>query len=96
MLDNYYSKRTIILVFVVFLMIYLLKIISDYFRNKLLIVIQEKIDFNLTYTAFRHIINLPYYYYRNNTTGEIISKINDLDIVRDVFSRIIISVIDFH
>ena len=94
MLDNYYSKRTIILVFIVFLIVYLLKNISDYFRNKLLIVIQEKIDFDLAYTTFKHIINLPYYYYRNNTTGEIISKINDLDIVREVFSRVIVSIID--
>ncbi len=94
MLDNYFSKRTIILVFIVFLIIYLLKILSDYFRNKLLIVINEKVDFNLTYETFKNIINLPYYYYRNNTTGEIISKINDLDIVREVFSKIIITIID--
>lgn len=94
MLDNFYSKRTIILTFLIFLLVYLLKIISDYLRNKLLIIINQKIDFNLTYNTFKQIIKLPYYYYRNNTTGEIISKINDLDIVRQVFSKTIISFID--
>lgn len=95
MLDNIYSKRTIILVFILFFLIYLLKIISDYLRGKLLILVNQKIDFNLTFNSFKQIIKLPYYYYRNNTTGEIISKINDLDIVRQVISKAIISFIDF-
>ena len=35
---------------------------------------------------------LPYSYYRHNTTGEIISKINDLDIVKDVISKVALSI----
>lgn len=94
MLDNLYSKRTIILIFILFLIIYFLKIISDYLRCKLIILINQKIDLNLTCDTFKQIIKLPYYYYRNNTTGEIISKINDLDIVRQVIGNVAISFID--
>jgi len=94
-IDNLYSKEKIIFIFIVFCIIYLLKIITDYFRNKMLIVINSKIDFNLTYDSFKQIIKLPYRYYRNNTTGEIISKINDLDIIRKVLSEIVVSIIDF-
>jgi len=93
-IDNLYSKGKIIFIFVVFCFIFLLKILTDYFRNKMMILINMKIDFNLTYDSFKQIIKLPYYYYRNNTTGEVISKINDLDIIRQVFTKFIISIID--
>ena len=92
MIDNIYSKNKVILIFVIFLIIYFLKIISDFLRNKLLILINQKVDFNITCETFKHIINLPYRYYKNNTTGEIISKINDLEAVRQVISKVALSI----
>ena len=92
MIDNIYSKNKVILIFVIFLIIYFLKIISDFLRNKLLILINQKVDFNLTCETFKHIINLPYRYYKNNTTGEIISKINDLEAVRQAISKVALSI----
>lgn len=77
----------IYLVFLIFLIINFLKIILKYLRNKILILIQEKIDLNITYNSFKQIVLLPYNYYRNHTTGEIISRINDLEIVRNVISK---------
>ena len=92
MIDNImFSKQKIILIFIIFLIVYLLKIISDFFRNKILIIINQKVDFNLTFKTFKQIINLPYRYYKNNTTGEIISKINDLEAVREVISKVALS-----
>ena len=92
MIDNImFSKQKIILIFILFLIIYLLKIISDFLRNKILILINKKIDFNLTFNSFKQIINLPYRYYKNNTTGEIISKINDLEAVRQVIAKVALS-----
>ncbi len=97
MIDNImFSKQKIILIFILFLIIYLLKIISDFLRNKILILINKKIDFNLTFNSFKQIINLPYRYYKNNTTGEIISKINDLEAVRQVIAKAALSLfVDF-
>ena len=92
MVDNImFSKQKIIFIFILFLFIYLLKIISDFFRNKILILINQKVDFNLSFNTFKQIINLPYRYYKNNTTGEIISKINDLEAVRQVISKAALS-----
>ena len=91
MVDNIFSKQKIILIFMLFLLVYLLKIISDFLRNKILILINQKIDFNLTFNSFKQIINLPYRYYKNNTTGEIISKINDLEAVRQVIAKVALS-----
>ncbi len=94
MVDNVSFEGRIYLIFIIFLLVYLMKIISSFLRNKLIILINQKVDLNLNFNTFKQIINLPYCYYKNNTTGEIISKINDLDIIRQVISKIIISTID--
>lgn len=92
MIDNIISKNRVILIFIIFLIVYILKIVSDFFRNKLIILINEKIDVNLFVDNFKKIIYLPYCYYKNNTTGEIVSRINDLQSVKDIISRQIIIV----
>ena len=92
MVDNVNNQGKIYFIFTLFLIIYIMKIISDFLRNKIIILVNQKIDFNLNYNTFKQIINLPYCYYKNNTTGEIISKINDLDVVRQVISKVAISI----
>ncbi len=93
MLENIeFSDNVITLIFLLFLFVYVLKVITDYFRNKILTVLNEKIDFNLTYNTFKQIIILPYRYYHKHTTGEIVSKINDLEIVRTVINKVAIAI----
>lgn len=89
---NIYSKKYLLLLFCVFFSIYLLKIISSYFRNKLLLYINQKIDLVLTLDVFNKIIKLPYSYYQNRTTGDIISRINDLESIREIIARVSISI----
>ena len=91
-----YSKNYLILIFIIFLYVNLLKSITDFFRNKLLIYINQKLDLSLTLDTFKNIVLLPYHYYRNRTTGEIISRINDLDSIRDMVSKVSLTLfIDF-
>ena len=89
---NYYSKKFLILLFCIFFSIYILKIISDFFRNKLLLFINQKLDLVLTLDVFKKIIKLPYNYYQNRTTGDVISRINDLESVRDMISKVALSI----
>ena len=42
--------------------------------------------------AFQKIILLPYSYYKNRTTGEIITRINDLSYVKNMLSKIVLTV----
>ena len=97
MIDNVISeKNKIIFIFIIFLIIYLVKIISNYLRRKLIVLVNQKVSLNLNKKIFKQIINLPYFYYRNNTTGEIVSKINDLDTLNQVISNSLITIfIDF-
>ena len=79
-----YSLNLITFIFCIFFSIYILKIVSEYFRNIILVHINQKIELVLTLDIFKKIINLPYRYYHNKQTGDIISKINDLDTLRDM------------
>lgn len=93
---NLYSKEYIIMIFIVFLIIYGLKTITDYVRNQILIYLTQQIDANLTIDTFENIISLPYHYYKNRTTGEVLSRINDLSSIKDSITKIILSIfIDF-
>ena len=80
-LSNFYR------VSILFLIIIIVKTISDYFRNQSLLYINQKIDFLLIKESFSHIINLPYDYFKNKTTGEITSRISDLNYIKEVVSK---------
>lgn len=85
------SKNYLKSIFILFLVFEITRIIIDYLRNKFLINLNCKIDFCLTTDAFKRIISLPYIYYHNRTSGEIVSKINDLSNVRNIISKVIVS-----
>lgn len=92
MIDNIIAdSKKLILIFIIFSIIYLLKLISNYIRNKLLIIIDQKIDLYLTCDTFKRVIHLPYPYFHGHTTGEIVSKITDLKVVKDVISNVAVS-----
>ena len=82
------SKNYLKVLFLIFLILSITKNIINYLRNKFLTILNSKLDFSLTLDAFKRVILLPYHYYHNRTSGEIISKINDLGNSRDVISKI--------
>ena len=88
----YYHKNYLIILFLIFFSIYILKIFSDFFRNKLLLYINQKLDLVLTLDVFKNIIKLPYCYYQNRQTGDIISRINDLESIRNMISKVALSI----
>ena len=90
-LYNNNSKKYLFIIFIFFFSIELLRLIGDFLRNKIIIYINKKVDLNITIDTFKKIILLPYHYYRNRTTGEMLSRINDLDTVRDIISKVALS-----
>ncbi len=90
-LDGLSNVNNLLLIFLFFLFINLFKILSDFFRNKILIYLNQKIDLNLTIETFKKIISLPYNYYHSRTTGDIISRINDLSNVRNMVTKVSLS-----
>ena len=89
---NFYSKKSLYFIFCIFFSIYILKLFSEYFRNKSLAFINQKLSLVLTLDIFKNIIKLPYCYYKNKTTGDILSRINDLDSVKEMISKVALSI----
>lgn len=87
-----YPKQYIVAIFFFFMTMYVLKIITEFFRTKLLIFLNQKLELDINFNSFKQVVSLPYHYYRNRTTGEIISCVNNLDIVREMISKVALSI----
>lgn len=74
------------------ILIIFIKYILNAIKDELLIKTNLKNYTCIMNDTFSNIISLPYQYYRNRTTGEMISRINDIDNLRDL-TRIVILVI---
>ena len=86
------SKDNLLVITIIFSILLLIKCISNFFRNILLIYLNQKLDCSIFLNAFQKIILLPYSYYKNRTTGEIITRINDLSYVKNMLSKIVLTV----
>ena len=82
----YNDKNYILYIFVCYLLISLLKNISNYIKSIFLININKKVDFVFQTEVFKNILSLPYKYYRYHPTGDIVSKIGEISRVKDVLS----------
>lgn len=79
--------------FYLFLTMVFLKQVTNYFRHSLLIRMNVKIDYFLHQDTFETLIYLPYRYYRTRTTGEITSKINDLEYVKSFLGEFVTTIL---
>ncbi len=75
-----------------FLLLIFLKNIFDCIRLKILSNIKEIVGSSITNDAITHIMNLPYYYFKSKPSGEIISRIDDLDNFKELISTIILNI----
>jgi len=88
-IDNYNNLLVVTFVFSLFLIV---RCITSFFRNQLIICFSQKIDCSCLLNTFRKVLLLPFNYYKNRTTGEIISRINDLIYVKNILNKIILTV----
>jgi len=76
---------------IVFMFIFIfLKHIINFLRIELFNYINHKLDFILMSDIFKHILSLPYQYYKNRSTGDILTRINDLSSIRETLSNLFI------
>ncbi len=89
---NYNSKNNLYVITGFLLIVYLMKSTIDFCRNNLLNFINHSLDKNLIMDIFKHIMSLPYLYYKTRTTGEVVSRINDLGDIKDTISNLFATV----
>ena len=92
----YNSKYNLYFIFIIMIIISLFKAFVEFFRSNFINFLSNKLDYKLITNSFSHILSLPYLYYKNRTTGEILSRINDLKELKEYISHIIVTIlIDF-
>ena len=90
-LDNVLNtdKHNLIVISIIFIQILLVKIITTFLRNYLLIYFNQKLDLSIMTKTISKIISLPFSYYKNKTTGETTSRINDLMHIKNVIAKML-------
>lgn len=86
----YQSYSYLLSIFILFLLLYICKAFTQFFKDLILMYIHAKIDFVLSKETFHHLLSLPYSYYKNHTTGDVISRMSDLDILKSAISKIVV------
>lgn len=92
-LDKSSTKSYIVLIIFIFIVLNILKSLSKYFRDKIMLIINEKINLELTMDTFKKILLLPYKNYRNKTTGDIVTRLIDINVIKNYLSKIFVTVI---
>ena len=67
---------------------YCFKEISCFLRNVLLLKYSQVLDYAITTKTYKQIILLPYLYYNNRTTGEVLSRIKDLSVIKNYIIKL--------
>lgn len=93
-IDNYLDKEKILILMLIsfiFFLNMLIKNILEYIRNKYLIVLNNDISKDINKKTIDHLFDLPYNFFKTKSSGEIITRINDLKNFKDIFSNIIVN-----
>lgn len=81
------------LITIVFFILYIIKNITSFIRNHLLIYLNQKLDVTLLIESFCKVILLPFNYYKNKKASEVLSRINDLSYIKSFISKIIVTIL---
>lgn len=92
---SYQSYFNLFLISFVFFLLMILKNMFSLLKNKIRIKMQTILDEKLTISTFNHILSLPYFYYKNHPSGEIISRIKDSKELNEILSKSIVELL-FH
>ncbi len=87
------NLKTINYIFLFLIIVILLKELTNLFRNNLINFLNHELDKNLIQEVYNHIIKLPYLYFKNRTKGDIITRIQDVFTIRDVISKLLVSIV---
>lgn len=87
------NANNLVFVTFIFLSVVIIKNMANFVRNNLLIVVNEKFDFSILNNVYQKILLLPYNYFYNHQTGDIISRINAASNVKQIISKITVTVL---
>lgn len=90
-IETNYPKTTIFII-LFFILLNIIKIILSYIKNEYIIFLEKNIDLNLIVDLISHIFKLPLNVIKSRTSGEIITRVNEFDSIKNLFIEIISSI----
>jgi ATP-binding cassette subfamily B protein len=87
------SMNMLINVSIIFVCILIVKNIFNFVRGKFLIKVCNDLAMKINESILNHFFNLPYQFFKNKPTGEVMNRINDIKNFRGIFSEIIVNII---
>lgn len=84
--------NNLIVITILFSILFIIKNITNFIRNHLTIYINQKLDISIILSTYSKVILLPYCFYKNKKSAEILSRINDLSYLKNFISKIIVTI----
>ena len=78
----------------IFILIIIVKEITNYIKNRLIIKLEYNIDKYLEIEVHNRLLLLPNYYFNSRSVGDIITKFNDLSYIKELLIEPIVILID--
>ncbi len=89
---EYNTSNNLITISIVLLLFYLIKNILNSLRIILLNKWNSLFSLEITNTIYKQVLLLPYLYFKNRTTGEVLSRFQDLSSIRDYLSNLMTTI----
>lgn len=86
-----YNLKLLFLIAFIFLSFGIYKSILNYYKNKLIIYLNKQVSIYLNDKVLHKFFNLPYLFFKNKSTSEVINRINDLELFKEIFINIIVN-----
>lgn len=91
-IENSYFNTTLFII-IVFFLLNVIKISINHYKNTLSIYFNKNIDASMIPDFINHIFKLPLNVIKGRTSGEIVTRLNEMNNIKSLFSEIIISVL---
>lgn len=93
LISNHYFKTLIdgfntINILMFFIIVIVLKEIIEFIRNKVLIRLENNVDRQLTLSMHSKMLLLPNYYFNSRTSGDIVTKFNDIEHIKNLLIKL--------
>lgn len=92
---TYNSYDNAIQISVFFLFILIFKICLNCFKNTLVRIINNNLSYELFLDLYNHFLYLPYLYFKNHSTGAVLSRIQDLSLFKDIATKYFVELFSF-
>src|SRR5690625_2641822 len=87
----YQLKNSLYVFLVVFALVSLVQNLVSTFRQHILLFLSRKIDIPVMMGYYNHIIRLPYSFFGSRKVGDIITRFQDANTIKDIFTSVSLS-----